>query len=99
MKLKTPRPTIGSAYEQMMRLADITRTPERENVAVTYLEQVLDPSYLDLEPTKDKDGYWVVSVCDRDGNNTEYALFTSNIQAQKFIDLLVLIAELQLSAK
>lgn len=99
MKLRKPRPTIGSAYEQMMRLADIPRTPERENVAVTYLEQVLDPSYLDLEPTKNKGGYWVVSVCDRDGNNTEYAEFTTRKQATKFIDLLILIAELQLSAK
>jgi hypothetical protein len=99
MKLNKPRPTIGRAYEQMMRLASIPRTPERENVAVTYLEQVLEPSYLDLEPTKDKNGYWIVSVCDRNGNNTEYASFTTKKQATNFIDLLILISELQLPNK
>jgi hypothetical protein len=75
----------GELFHDLMHLLDITVLPDREDVAVAYLN---DEQLLDFAPTVDNDGNYCVTTT-LDGTYAGLCTFTTEAEATKFIDALI----------
>jgi len=75
----------GELFHDLMHLLDIVVLPDREDVAVGYLN---DGQLLDLTPTVDQDGNYCVTTT-LDGTFAGLCTFDTEKEALKFIDALI----------
>jgi hypothetical protein len=78
----------GELFHDLMHLLDIVVLPDREDVAVGYLN---DGQLLDLTPTMDQDGNYCVTTT-LDGTFAGLCTFATEAEALKFIDALAFLA-------
>jgi hypothetical protein len=75
----------GELFANLMHLLDLEVRPDREDVAVGYLEK---SECIDLTPVKDEGGQYHVNVS-TDNQDTGSCAFDTEREALKFIDALV----------
>lgn len=73
----------GDLFPELMRLLDITVTPDREDVACGYLEH---GESIDFDPVREADDSFAVSVTDDSDDVIAVCRFTTEAEATKFIE-------------
>jgi hypothetical protein len=79
----------GELFHDLMRLLDITVLPDREDVACGYLEH---GESIDLDPVREAEDSFAVSVTDDDDNITNVCRFTTEAEAIKFIEVVLFLS-------